>query len=885
MCIGVYYESGTYGDGKKYVPYMVRIADEEERENFRRFLETEGFDCRSWNPWYKGVLVNFDLKRFGLIRHPCHYECAEDRTYLREDFLEEVYVPWRMRHLSRGGEDEDNKEEEKMSEGLTYEKNAGGYAVTGLGTCSDAHVVIPETHEGFPVTEIADEAFKGSRIRGITVPGTVRRIGDVAFRYCNIIRRVEIKDLSAWCGINFDGGYSNPLFCDGAAPYVNGEKITDLYVPSGVERVERFAFPVATRLKSVHIPASVKYIGDFSFCAYGAKVYIEDLSAWCGIDFDGDYSNPLRNCSALYVGKRRVKDLVIPEGVKKISEGAFAGCRAFRSVTLPESLEEIGENAFRRCDSLIEVVNLSALDVRERDAANGFAGFGAKHITSDPGKRGRFYRDEEGFEFFECEGGRWLLGAKGRGREVVLPAGGSYGVYGHAFYGRTGLRCAKIPEGVTEIGDGAFYGCTHLNFVNLPEGVTKIGDAAFYNCRKLGEMSFPQSLASVGRGAFFSCRALKRVSFPDRLESLGDSAFALCSVLREASLPRGLSEVATYAFSGCKALKSVYVPDGVEKIGLRAFENCAKLVSVRLPEDLKAIDDHAFARCESLVSLDVPKGLEYVGEYAFDACKKLSGLNLPAGVSFIGPDAFYGCVSFTDFAVPEGVTSLERGTFYHCGNLARVTLPKSLTSIGSMAFSGCDSLERVDIPKGVTEIGSDAFCDCFSMTEITVPEGVKKLAYDVFRCCKSLTKVCLPDGVESIEEDAFVDCASLETIRIPVCVKKIHGRAFYNCEKLGKVYVPEGVEEVGEKAFARCYALKEAVLPGSLKKLGRDVFEHDDLLERIIFGGDKEEWDAVEVEYNGKKPDPGKVYFFSPGKPSGKGNFWHYGENLEILTW
>ncbi|MBQ9730460.1 MAG: hypothetical protein IJV80_06605 [Clostridia bacterium] len=46
------------------------------------------------------------------------------------------------------------------SEGLTYALNADGvsYSVTGVGTCTDAMVVIPSTYSELPVTAIAKKS-------------------------------------------------------------------------------------------------------------------------------------------------------------------------------------------------------------------------------------------------------------------------------------------------------------------------------------------------------------------------------------------------------------------------------------------------------------------------------------------------------------------------------------------------------------------------------------------------------------------------------------------------------------------------------------------------------------------------------------------------------
>ena len=48
-----------------------------------------------------------------------------------------------------------------------------------------------------------------------------------------------------------------------------------------------------------------------------------------------------------------ITSVIIPNGVRKIGQGAFADCRKLTDVTLPDTVEEIREIAFRGCTSLV----------------------------------------------------------------------------------------------------------------------------------------------------------------------------------------------------------------------------------------------------------------------------------------------------------------------------------------------------------------------------------------------------------------------------------------------------------------------------------------------------------------------------------------------------
>lgn len=62
----------------------------------------------------------------------------------------------------------------KYSEGLEFEDYEEGYAVIGIGTCTDEDVLIPPEHEGMPVFEIGEGAFEDySAMKSLYIPKTV----------------------------------------------------------------------------------------------------------------------------------------------------------------------------------------------------------------------------------------------------------------------------------------------------------------------------------------------------------------------------------------------------------------------------------------------------------------------------------------------------------------------------------------------------------------------------------------------------------------------------------------------------------------------------------------------------------------------------------------
>lgn len=279
------------------------------------------------------------------------------------------------------------------------------------------NVVIPDYLGGYSVTGISAEVFSGwSSLKSVTIPKTIKYIGYLAFERCYKLEKVCIFDIVAWCNIDFEGFEANPLFL-GNYLYLNGELVSDLVIPNGVETIKNEAFYNCNSIKSVTIPKSVKVMGENAFCScINLKdVYISDIEAWCNIEFEGGYtSNPLSNAKKLYLNGELLTDVIVPDGVTDLPEYIFS-CVNIESVILPDSVSFIDKYAFGGCENLKSV----------------FLGNGVIDIGESA--------------FLDCKN----------------------------------LQNIAIPSGVTQIKDFVFHGCKALKYVELPAGILSIGTYAF----------------------------------------------------------------------------------------------------------------------------------------------------------------------------------------------------------------------------------------------------------------------------------------------------------------------------------------------------------------------------------------------------------------------
>ncbi len=195
------------------------------------------------------------------------------------------------------------------SEGVVYELNESGtgYIVKGY-TGTGGHVYIASIYNRLPVLEIADKAFFGEAIPGVTIPEGIVKIGNLAFGNCEILSKVEIAS-----SIEFIG-----------ADAFKNCPITDVTVENGINYIGNSNNPYVVAMKSE------SYIS-------GGVVLNENTKIIYSYTFDG---------------AAKVTSIVLPEGLKMLCDYALAGLSGITELSLPDSLKYVGSSAFHGCTAL-----------------------------------------------------------------------------------------------------------------------------------------------------------------------------------------------------------------------------------------------------------------------------------------------------------------------------------------------------------------------------------------------------------------------------------------------------------------------------------------------------------------------------------------------------
>ena len=418
---------------------------------------------------------------------------------------------------------------------------------------------------------------------------------------------------------------------------------------------------------------------------------------------------PWDSTDAWLAYSKRIRKIVIGDGITSVGNTVFQGCDQITQVQLPASIMTIGDGAFAFCRSLTGI--------------------------------------------------------------ALPPHLGSIGM--EAFRGCASLTGMEFPESLKTIEVSAFAGCESLTNIRIPSGVKTVKLSVFNGCKNLRSVVFPEGLEAIWGYAFCGCTQLTQVSIPAGVTDFSPMAFAGCVCLEEILVAEGNPKYISfaggvYSKDGTRVItypngkKNIVIPEGVITIGEFAFYQDTNLTKISFPGTLATIETNAFCGCTGLTEISWSEGLETISDAAFYECTKLKETVLPNSLKIIGKNAFYGCTSLNTAWIPK-TAKLQSGSLTNCDSLRDIYYAGTMTEwydavVGEIQKGVYIHILNVPtpgrllkLPAGLQRLGAEALADLGTGIGIEFPSGAYLVGPDdlLARADK------IPSNIGIVDEDVF----------------------------------------------------------------------------------------------------------------------------------
>ena len=648
---------------------------------------------------------------------------------------------------------------------------------------------------GSQVETLPDYMFYGFPIQTLTIPGTLKTIGNCVFDECKKLTSLIYEPSPT--GTTLTHGFNDDTDDDG--PFY------------------------ASPLTSVHLNREINY-------TYSSSA----ANAWEGL-FGKDSD------------AHALTDIIIGEQVKTLSPYMFAHA-PITSFVIPATVTSIERNVFDDCKSLTSLTfEKSSTPLQLKSQGDSYGPFYDSPLATIVCNRPIDYRKIDGSEFNPTSD---VLGVFAISSDVKsqisdgtdLTIGQAVTtIYNHMFYNLP-IKTITIPGSVNTIGNNVFNGCnslTEITFEPSPTGESlTIGyetsgesENLFQDYCKLTTLNLNRELIytfgdsyidSNSEGLFGEIPTLTSVTLGDQVKTLHKYMFAN-SRITELTIPGSVTTIANDVFHDCIALASLtFSPSptgenltiGYDTYGEveNLFQDYCPLTTLNLDRELNYtladsyIDTNSegvFGGISTLTNVTLGDQVKTLHKFMF-AGTGIKSINLNK-VATIGNYAFYNNAALESVNLGN-VTTIAKGAFEGVSKVTTLDIPATVTSIGDFAFKNWSSLATLNFLSGSSDLtigfqpGSPDRGPFYQspLTTIAVNRSLVLTETYASACDASdegifstqhgsqSTTISLGGQVGKIPEFMFASLP-LESITIPATVTEIGNDAFSACNKLSSI--------------------------------------------------------------------------------------------------
>lgn len=229
---------------------------------------------------------------------------------------------------------------------------------------------------------VAGGAFYNQpNLQKIALPQGIKRIEDSTFFGCTGLTEIDLEGVEIIGVSAFSGCTSLSQVSLNAVEYIGARAffesgLTRIELPGSLKEIGESAFQRLPYLTEVIVNEGVTDIStQFFDCPKIERVVLPSTLMKCSnipesdelkefvVSEKNEYYQAIDGCLyskdgktlVRYAGSKEDVSFVVPEGVERLGDSAFAQRNNLQSITLPETLTHIGASAFRYCTALTEI--------------------------------------------------------------------------------------------------------------------------------------------------------------------------------------------------------------------------------------------------------------------------------------------------------------------------------------------------------------------------------------------------------------------------------------------------------------------------------------------------------------------------------------------------
>ncbi|MBQ9704500.1 MAG: leucine-rich repeat protein, partial [Clostridia bacterium] len=424
--------------------------------------------------------------------------------------------------------------------------------------------------------EITDGVFRYSSISELVITDAVKKLGNESFYNITNLKKVSFEDNSSITVI--------PSNC-----FNYCYDLEQVVLPSSLTKIEYGAFENCRNLIEIYNLSEMEltigssdngYVARYAFIIHksmdeepltetriGKFLYWHSDDLWVvksysgtdkklelgSFEYNGKTINAYSIMSEAFSYNSYLEEIIIGDEVKSIGEGAFKSCYNLKKVSfenntsitvipqsafiwngnlemviLPSSLESIDSQAFSDCQKLIELYNLSDLELECGSYDHGNVARYAYVIHKSMDETPLQNIEVEGYQFMSDGDSIWLFKGYTGEKDTLDFKGLVYNekeikgitVMPYSLQDNTVVKKLILGEEIAKLSPNAFNGSTFLTYVSLKdcENITIIPEYAFSYCRNLSTVILSEHITGILYDAFWQSNSIYNVCNLSSLE-------------------------------------------------------------------------------------------------------------------------------------------------------------------------------------------------------------------------------------------------------------------------------------------------------------------------------------------------------------------------------